>query len=113
MRQDSRAHLGTVQGRSGNLNTVTTLQEYIENENQRLEREQQFWSKEIVVKIEYKYCPNLTIIDTPGGSVSGRRFKCKLPSCLRSCPLYIIPSAFKRAPLCALDMPVIVALPCC
>jgi len=31
-----------------------------------LEREQQFWSKEIVVKIEYKYCPNLTIIDTPG-----------------------------------------------
>jgi hypothetical protein len=23
-------------------------------------------AKEIVVKIEYKYCPNLTIIDTPG-----------------------------------------------
>ena len=42
------------------------LQDYIENENGRLEREQQFWSKEIVVKIEYKYCPNLTIIDTPG-----------------------------------------------
>ena len=42
-------------------------QEYIESENARLEREQQFWSKEIVVKIEYKYCPNLTIIDTPGG----------------------------------------------
>lgn len=42
------------------------MQEYIENENGRLEREQQFWSKEIVVKIEYKYCPNLTIIDTPG-----------------------------------------------
>lgn len=42
------------------------LQEYIENENARLEREQQFWAKEIVVKIEYKYCPNLTIIDTPG-----------------------------------------------
>ena len=41
-------------------------QEYIESENARLEREQQFWSKEIVVKIEYKYCPNLTIIDTPG-----------------------------------------------
>ena len=42
------------------------VQDYIENENGRLEREQQFWSKEIVVKIEYKYCPNLTIIDTPG-----------------------------------------------
>jgi hypothetical protein len=43
------------------------LQEYIHNENQRLEEEQQFWSKEIVVRIEYKFCPNLTIIDTPGG----------------------------------------------
>jgi hypothetical protein len=42
------------------------LQEYIHNENQRLEEEQQFWSKEVVVRIEYKFCPNLTIIDTPG-----------------------------------------------
>ena len=42
------------------------VQEYIENENARLDREAQFWSKEIVVKIEYKFCPNLTIIDTPG-----------------------------------------------
>lgn len=42
-------------------------QDYIESENQRLEAEQdKFWAKEIVVKIEYKYCPNLTIIDTPG-----------------------------------------------
>lgn len=41
-------------------------QDYIEAENARLEREGQFWSKEIVVRIEYKYCPNLTIIDTPG-----------------------------------------------
>lgn len=41
-------------------------QEHIESENGRLEREQQFWAKEIVVKIEYKFCPNLTIIDTPG-----------------------------------------------
>ena len=44
------------------------LQDYIESENARLEREQQFWAKEIVVKIEYKFCPNLTIIDTPGES---------------------------------------------
>lgn len=28
------------------------LQEYIENENTRLEREHQFWAKEIIVKIE-------------------------------------------------------------
>lgn len=42
------------------------MQEYIENENTRLEREHQFWAKEIIVRIEYKYCPNLSIIDTPG-----------------------------------------------
>jgi hypothetical protein len=42
------------------------MQDYIENENARLDRESQFWSKEIVVRIEYKFCPNLTIIDTPG-----------------------------------------------
>ena len=48
------------------IDVAYTIQDYIENENGRLEREQQFWSKEIVVKIEYKYCPNLTIIDTPG-----------------------------------------------
>ena len=47
--------------------TLEELQEYIEAENRRLERESdKFWAKEIVVKIEYKYCPNLTIIDTPG-----------------------------------------------
>ena len=45
---------------------TTCAQEYIENENARLDREAQFWAKEIVVRIEYKYCPNLTIIDTPG-----------------------------------------------
>lgn len=47
-------------------------QDYIEAENNRLEAEQQFWSREIVVRIEYKHCPNLTIIDTPGmtGSVA-------------------------------------------
>ena len=48
--------------------TLEELQEYIESENRRLESEasDNFWAKEIVVKIEYKYCPNLTIIDTPG-----------------------------------------------
>eukprot|EP00884_Botryococcus_braunii_P010410 jgi/Botrbrau1/19370/Bobra.0338s0005.2 len=55
--------------------TLEDLQSYIEFENARLEREGQFWSKEIVVKIEYKYCPNLTIIDTPGliSAAPGRR----------------------------------------
>ncbi|KAL2609364.1 hypothetical protein R1flu_027937 [Riccia fluitans] len=47
--------------------TLDDLQAYIESENMRLELEpSQFWAKEIVVKIEYKFCPNLTIIDTPG-----------------------------------------------
>ncbi|KAL0045566.1 hypothetical protein WJX82_010232 [Trebouxia sp. C0006] len=55
--------------------TLEELQDYIESENARLEREQQFWAKEIVVKIEYKFCPNLTIIDTPGliSAAPGRR----------------------------------------
>lgn len=52
---------------NSNLNLVVVLlQDYIESENARLDHEGQFWSKEIVVRIEYKYCPNLTIIDTPG-----------------------------------------------
>ena len=46
--------------------SLEELQDYIESENARLDLEGQFWSKEIVVRIEYKYCPNLTIIDTPG-----------------------------------------------
>lgn len=33
----------------------------------RLEQEPcPFSAKEIIVKVQYKYCPNLTIIDTPG-----------------------------------------------
>ncbi|KAL0422345.1 UNVERIFIED_CONTAM: Dynamin-like protein ARC5 [Sesamum latifolium] len=47
--------------------TLQEIQAYIEAENMRLERESyQFSSKEIIIRIEYKYCPNLTIIDTPG-----------------------------------------------
>ncbi|XP_042008602.1 dynamin-like protein ARC5 [Salvia splendens] len=43
------------------------IQAYIEAENMRLEKESyQFSSKEIIIRIEYKNCPNLTIIDTPG-----------------------------------------------
>lgn len=43
------------------------LQVYIEAENMRLEHEPcQFSAKEIIIKVEYKFCPNLTIIDTPG-----------------------------------------------
>lgn len=47
--------------------SLLDLQVYIEAENLRLENEPcQFSAKEIIIKVEYKFCPNLTIIDTPG-----------------------------------------------
>ena len=46
--------------------SLPDLQRYIESENRRLESDNGFWAKDIVVRIEYKFCPNLTIIDTPG-----------------------------------------------
>ncbi|CAI7843919.1 unnamed protein product, partial [Closterium sp. NIES-53] len=47
--------------------TLQQLQAYIESENQRLEKDMgRFSDREVVVRVEYKYCPNLTIIDTPG-----------------------------------------------
>ncbi|CAI9786205.1 unnamed protein product [Fraxinus pennsylvanica] len=47
--------------------SLQEIQAYIEAENMRLEQEPyQFSSKEIIIRIKYKYCPNLTIIDTPG-----------------------------------------------
>ncbi len=75
------------------------MQDYIENENGRLEREQQFWSKEIVVKIEYKYCPNLTIIDTPGGHVpsTGLPSSAADPHCLKTLPYTVGISPYCRA----------------
>jgi len=42
------------------------FQAYIEAENLRLENDPcQFSEKETIIKVEYKHCPNLTIIDTP------------------------------------------------
>ncbi|KAM1225706.1 hypothetical protein ACFX13_045142 [Malus domestica] len=47
--------------------SLQEIQAYIEAENMRLEKEPcLFSSKEIIIRVEYKYCPNLTIIDTPG-----------------------------------------------
>ncbi|GMN59226.1 hypothetical protein TIFTF001_028320 [Ficus carica] len=47
--------------------SLAQVQAYIEAENMRLESEpSQFSAKEIIINVEYKYCPNLTIIDTPG-----------------------------------------------
>ena len=46
--------------------SLAELQEHIERENQRLAHLGTFATEEIVVRIEYKYCPNLSIVDTPG-----------------------------------------------
>lgn len=46
---------------------LADIQAYIEAENLRLENDPcQFSEKEIIIKVEYKHSPNLTIIDTPG-----------------------------------------------
>jgi len=52
-------------GAGGQEVTLEELQVIIEQENRRLARENAFSDQEIVVRIEYKFCPNLTIIDTP------------------------------------------------
>jgi hypothetical protein len=46
--------------------SLDELREYIEAENQRLSAENRFSNKDITIKISYKFCPNLTIVDTPG-----------------------------------------------
>ena len=48
--------------------SLNEIQEYIEAENRRLEKDpvRSFDSREINVRMEYKYCPNMILIDTPG-----------------------------------------------
>jgi len=48
--------------------SLTDIQEYIESENRRLERDpvRSFDPREINIRMEYKYCPNMILIDTPG-----------------------------------------------
>ncbi|KAF0888179.1 hypothetical protein E2562_010867 [Oryza meyeriana var. granulata] len=51
----------------GRAMPLADIQAYIEAENMRLENDpSQFSEKEIIIRIDYKHCPNLTIIDTPG-----------------------------------------------
>lgn len=42
------------------------LRAYIEAENSRLEAVGAFEASELIIRIDFKYCPNLNIIDTPG-----------------------------------------------
>ncbi len=48
--------------------SLTDIQSYIEAENKRLERDPTrcFDSREINIRMEYRYCPNMIVIDTPG-----------------------------------------------
>ena len=48
--------------------SLNEIQEYIERENRRLEKDpvRSFDAREINVRMEYKYCPNMILIDTPG-----------------------------------------------
>jgi len=48
--------------------SLAEIQAYIEAENLKLETDpfRSFDPEEIIIRIEYKYCPNLTLIDTPG-----------------------------------------------
>jgi len=48
--------------------TLAQIQDYIEQENQRLEKDpiRSFDRREIKIRMEYKHCPNLILIDTPG-----------------------------------------------
>ena len=44
------------------------MKAYIEDENKRLEKDPTrcYDPREINVRVEYKYCPNMIVIDTPG-----------------------------------------------
>ena len=48
--------------------SLVDIQAYIEAENKRLERDPSrcFDSREINIRMEYRYCPNMIVIDTPG-----------------------------------------------
>lgn len=47
---------------------LADIQAYIESENKRLERDPSrcFDAREINIRMEYRYCPNMIVIDTPG-----------------------------------------------
>lgn len=48
--------------------SLEDVQEYIDRENKRLERDptRSFDPREINIRMEYKHCPNMILIDTPG-----------------------------------------------
>lgn len=57
--------------------SLSEIQEYISRENDKLEKDSVrcFDSREIQIRMEYKYCPNMILIDTPGLIASSRGAK--------------------------------------
>ncbi|KAH8058045.1 hypothetical protein JL720_14084 [Aureococcus anophagefferens] len=56
--------------------TLAEARRFIEEENRRLERDQHrsFEAREIVMRVEYRHCPNLVLVDTPGLAGGGGVF---------------------------------------
>ena len=48
--------------------SLREVQAFVRSENQRLEKDahRSFEAKDISVRVEYRYCPNLVLVDTPG-----------------------------------------------
>ncbi|CAM9551199.1 unnamed protein product [Chrysoparadoxa australica] len=62
-----RCHLTLENGRE-EARSLPEIQAYIESENKRLEKDPMrcFDSREIMIRMEYRFCPNMILIDTPG-----------------------------------------------
>ena len=60
-------YLGSKAGKEQRL-TLAEVQAFIESENRRLEQDpvRCFSHEEIHVRMEYRFCPNMIVIDTPG-----------------------------------------------
>ncbi|CAM9821144.1 unnamed protein product, partial [Hapterophycus canaliculatus] len=62
-----RCYLSTEDGKE-EPRSLQEIQAYIESENRRLEKDplRSFDSREIHIRMEYRFCPNMVLIDTPG-----------------------------------------------
>ena len=58
--------------------SLEALQDHIADENDALEQEATFSGNDIIVRIRYEFCANLTIIDTPGVHSTPHRIMCLL-----------------------------------
>lgn len=58
----------TLENGKEEMRSLADVQAYIEAENKRLEKDSTrcYDSREINIRVEYKYCPNMIVIDTPG-----------------------------------------------